>query len=223
MVDSPIEKKTVSVFPATFPSSPVIYLNTYSNEGQKVYEAAQAAGCPPFTLVAISGLDWNHDMVPWDSPAAFKKGESFTGGADDYLRLLVDEIIPEVESHLPDPPAWRGIAGYSLAGLFALYAIYQTDVFSRVATMSGSLWFPGFKEYIFSREPKRRPDCIYFSLGGREAKTRNPILKTVQENTEEIQAFYQSKGINTVFHLNPGNHFVQGAERTVAGIRWLLN
>ena len=106
MVDSPIEKKTVSVFPATFPSSPVIYLNTYSNEGQKVYEAAQAAGCPPFTLVAISGLDWNHDMVPWDSPAAFKKGESFTGGADDYLRLLVDEIIPEVESHLPDPPAW---------------------------------------------------------------------------------------------------------------------
>ena len=116
-----------------------------------------------------------------------------------------------------------GIAGYSLAGLFALYAIYQTDVFSRVATMSGSLWFPGFKEYIFSREPKRRPDCIYFSLGGREAKTRNPVLKTVQENTEEIQAFYQSKGINTVFHLNPGNHFVQGAERTVAGIRWLLN
>ena len=55
------------------------------------------------------------------------------------------------------------------------------------------------------------------------AKTRNPVLKTVQENTEEIQAFYQSKGIDTVFQLNPGNHFVQGIERTVAGIQWLLS
>lgn len=162
-------------------------------------------------------------MAPWDSPAAFKNGESFTGGANDYLRLLVKEIIPRAEKELAGPPAWRGIAGYSLAGLFALYAIYQTDVFSRVGCMSGSLWFPGFKEYIFFHEPKRRPDCIYFSLGDKEAKTRNPVLKTVQEKTEEIQTFYQNKGIDTVFRLNPGNHFVQGIERTVAGIHWLLS
>ena len=225
MIDPTMEKKNESVFPATFPGAPVIYLNTYSNEGQKVYEAAQAVGCPPFSLVAVSDLDWNHDMAPWDSPAAFKNwnGKPFIGGADDYLRLLVKEIIPRAEKELPGPPAWRGIAGYSLAGLFALYAGYQTDVFSRVGCMSGSLWFPGFKEYVFSHEPKRRPDCIYFSLGDKEAKTRNPVLKTVQENTEEIQAFYQSKGIDTVFQLNPGNHFVQGIERTVAGIQWLLN
>ena len=215
--------KHIAVFPCVVLNAPIIYLNTYSNEGQKVYEAAQAAGYLPFTLVAISDLGWNHDMAPWDSPAAFKNGEPFTGGADGYLRLLVEEIIPEAEKELVGPPAWRGIAGYSLAGLFALYAIYRTDVFSRVGCTSGSLWFPGFKEYIFSHEPKRRSDCIYFSLGDREAKTRNPVLKTVQENTEEIQAFYQSKGIDTVFQLNPGNHFVQGIERTIAGIQWLLN
>ena len=188
-----------------------------------MFEAAQAVGCPPFTLVAISNLAWNRDMTPWDSPAAFKNGEPFTGGADDYLRLLVEEIIPRAEKDLASPPAWRGIAGYSLAGLFALYAIYRTDVFSRVGCMSGSLWFPGFKEYVFSHEPKRRPDCIYFSLGDKEVKTRNPVLKTVQENTEEIQTFYQNKGIDTVFHLNPGNHFVQGIERTIACIQRLLS
>ena len=215
--------KTVSVFLANEPASPVIYLNTVSNEGQQVFKAAQAASRSPFTLVSISDLDWNHDMAPWNSPAAFKKGEPFTGGADDYLRLLVEEIIPRAEKELPGPPAWRGIAGYSLAGLFALYAIYQTDVFSRVGYMSGSLWFPGFKEYVFSHEPKRWPDCIYFSLGDREAKTRNPVLKTVKENTEAIHAFYQSKDIDTAFQLNPGNHFVQRIERTAAGIQWLLN
>ena len=218
-----IAEKGVDIFPSTETTAPTIYLNTFSGEGQKIYEAARAANYPQFALVAISDLDWNHDMAPWDSPAAFKNGEPFTGGADDYLRLLVEEIIPRAEKELSGPPAWRGIAGYSLAGLFALYAIYRTDVFSRVGCMSGSLWFPGFKEYVFSHEPKRRPDCIYFSLGDKEAKTRNPVLKTVQENTEEIQTFYQNKGIDTVFQLNPGNHFVQGIERTVAGIQWLLS
>ena len=217
-----IDGKAVSVFLGNKPGIPVIYLNTYSDEGQQVFEAVQAVGCLPFNLATISNLDWNHDMAPWDNPAAFKKGEPFTGGADDYLRLLVEEIIPRAEKELAGPPAWRGIAGYSLAGLFALYAIYQTDVFSRVGSMSGSLWFPGFKEYIFTHEPKRRPDCIYFSLGDKESKTRNPVLKTVQENTEEIRAFYQSKGIDTEFQMNPGNHFVQGIERTAAGIQWLL-
>ena len=215
--------KAVDVFLATEPGTPIIYLNTFSGEGQKVYEAAQAASCPPFALVAISDLDWNHDMVPWDSPPAFKNAEPCTGGADDYLRLPTEEIIPTAERKIAGVPRWRGIAGYSLAGLFALYAIYQTDVFSRVGCMSGSLWFPGFKEYIFSHEPKRWPDRIYFSLGDKEAKTRNPVLKTVQENTEEIRAFYQSKGIDTEFQLNAGNHFAHGIEWTAAGIQWLLS
>ena len=218
-----ISNKTVSVFTSFKPETPIIYLNTCSGEGQKIYEAAQAAGCPPFTLVAISNLDWNHDMAPWDSPPAFKNADPCTGGADDYLRLLTEEIIPAAEKEIGGIPCWRGLAGYSLAGLFALYAIYQTDLFSRVGSMSGSLWFPGMKEYIFSHEPKRWPDCMYFSLGDKESKTKNPILRTVQENTGEICAYYQRRGIDTVFQLNPGNHFVQSVERTAAGLCWLLN
>ena len=215
--------KMVSIFPSLEANAPIIYLNTFSDEGQKVYEASQAAGCPPFTLVAISDLDWNHDMVPWDSPPAFKNAEPCTGGADDYLRLLIDEIIPTAEKEIDGVPRWRGVAGYSLAGLFSLYAIYRTDLFSRVGSMSGSLWFPGMKEYILSHEPKRRPDHIYFSLGDKESKTRNPILRNVRQNTEEIQASYQGKGIDTVFQLNPGNHYDHAAERTAAGMVWLLN
>ncbi|WP_353733977.1 alpha/beta hydrolase-fold protein [Oscillibacter sp.] len=123
--------KTISIFSYAGSECPIIYLNTFSNEGQKVFEAAQAASCPPFTLVAISDLDWNHDMVPWDSPPAFKNADPCTGGADDYLRLLTEEIIPAAEKKITGVPCWRGIAGYSLAGLFALYSIYQTDLFSR--------------------------------------------------------------------------------------------
>ena len=218
-----IDGKTLTLFPSAEPGAPIFYLNTFSDEGQKVYEAAQAAGCPPFTLVAISDLDWNHDMVPWDSPPAFKNAEPCTGGADDYLRLLAEEIIPTAEKEIAGVPYWRGIAGYSLAGLFALYAIYQTDLFSRVGSMSGSLWFPGMKEYIFSHETKCRPDCMYFSLGDKESKTRNPVLRNVRQNTEEIHAFYRGKGIDTAFQLNPGNHYNQAVERTATGLCWLLS
>lgn len=218
-----VAEKVVNIFPSTETTAPIIYLNTFSGEGQKIYEAARAANYPQFTLVAISDLDWNHDMVPWDSPSAFKNAEPCTGGADDYLRLLTEEIIPTAEREIAGVPRWRGIAGYSLAGLFALYAIYQTDLFSRVGSMSGSLWFPSMKEYIFSHEPKRLPDYMYFSLGDKESKTRNPILRSVRQNTEEIQSFFQDKGIDTVFRLNPGNHYDHAAERTAAGLCWLLS
>lgn len=223
MYEFTIGGKSVSVFFSAEPDAPVIYLNTYSNEGQQVFQASQAVGCPPFTLAVISNLYWNHDMAPWDNPAAFKGGEPFTGGADNHLRLLVEEILPRTEKDLIGTPVWRGIVGYSLAGLFALYAIYRTDIFSRVGSISGSLWFPGWKEYVLTHEPKRPPDYAYFSLGDKESKTRNPILRSVQQDTEEIYDFYRAMGVDAVFQLNPGNHYDRAAERTAAGIAWLLN
>ena len=218
-----IGSKIVSIFPSTEPEVPIIYLSTFSGEGQKIFETAQAAGCPPFIRVTSSDLDWNHDIVPWNSPPAFKNAVPCTGGADDYLRLLMEEIIPTAEKDIKGVLSWRGIAGYSLAGLFALYAIYQSVLFSRVGSISGSLWFPGIEEYIFSHEAKRWPDCVYFSLGDKGGKTRNTVLRSVRQNTEEIHAFYRGKGIDTVFHLNPGNHYNQAVERKAAGVCWLLN
>ena len=82
--------------------------------------------------------------------------------------------------------------------------------------MSGSLWFPGFKEYVFSHEPKRWADCIYFSLGDREAKTRNPVLKTVQENTEAIHAHFLAQGIDTAF--GEGMALVERKAKRIGGL-----
>ena len=141
---------------------------------------------------------------------------------DEYLRLLTDVIVASAESELPGTPCWRGLAGYSLAGLFAVYALYGTDAFSRIASISGSLWLPGIKEYVVSHKPRRLPDRLYFSLGDKESKTRNPLLKTVGENTQAIYSYYRSQGIHTVFELNPGNHYNQAARRTAKGIAWLL-
>lgn len=218
-----IGQKQIDVFPGAEPGSPVVYLNTYGREGAQVLRLLQESGCRDLSLVTVSGLAWDHDMPPWDIPPISANDTPCTGGAGAYLRLLLEKIMPEAEDALPGKPVWRGIAGYSLAGLFAVYAVYQTDVFSRVGSISGSLWFPGIREYIFSHTLCRKPDCMYFSLGDKESRTRNPFLKCVQENTEAIRTFYERQGINTAFQLNPGNHFKDGALRTAAGIQWIVD
>ena len=48
-------------------------------------------------------------------------------------------------------------------------------------------------------------------------------MKCVRSNTEEIASFYKEQGIDTVFRLNPGNHFKNAAERSAAGIGWMLS
>ncbi len=217
-----IDNKRVTVYPGAGPDRPVIYLNTFAEEGSHVYKELNDAGCPDFTLVTISGLEWEHDMAPWDIPPVSKNAAPCTGGADEYLRLLTNEIVPRAEESVQGRVLWRGLAGYSLAGLFALYSVYQTELFSRIASMSGSLWFPGFREYVFSHEMKVSPERLYLSLGSKECKTRNPYLKTVQEHTEAIKAFYTKKGIDTVFCVNPGNHYKDAVSRTAAGIAWIL-
>ncbi len=88
--------------------------------------------------------------------------------------------------------------------------------------MSGSLWFPGFKEYVFSHEMKRQSEHLYLSLGDRECKTRNPYLRMVQEQTEAIYTFYTEQGIDTAFQFNPGNHYKDAIQRTATGIAWIL-
>ena len=176
-------------------------------------------GLPDFTLAGISGLDWNRDMVPWDLPG---EKESFTGGADDYLRLLTGTLLPAVEDCLPGPPGWRGIAGYSLGGLFALYALCRTEAFHGAASVSGSLWFPGIVEYLTEHEMSPGVCRVYLSVGSREARTRNPLMRPVRQNAEAVEALCRERGIRTTFVLNPGNHFFQPARRTAAGIAWLL-
>lgn len=217
-----VSDKKITVYPGSVPGSPVIYLNTFAEEGEQVALLLRGRACQDFTLVTVSGLAWNHDMAPWDIPPIAKNDTPCTGGAEEYLRLLADAIIPEAEKSVEGSVLWRGLAGYSLGGLFALHSIYHTECFSRIASVSGSLWFPGFREYVFSHEMKRVPECFYLSLGDRECKTRNPYLKKVQECTEEIHAFYEKKGIPATLQFNPGGHYKDAAERTASGIAWIL-
>lgn len=218
-----ISGKKITVYPSNAPGSPIVYLNSSEEEEEQICQALQEFQCPDFTFVTISGLNWYHDLTPWAMPPITESAPPSTGGADQYLRLLTEEIVPTVETALQGAPCWRGLAGYSLAGLFAIYSLYRTQTFTRIASMSGSLWFEGFREYVLDHEMKGRPKHLYLSLGDRECRTGNSYLKTVLERTEEIAARYAEMGIDTHFQLNPGNHFKNVLRRIAAGIAWILD
>lgn len=221
MMKFEIEGKQAALYPAEDKTRPLILLNEES-DGKEVFQTLCGMNCPDFSLLSVSGIDWNHDLSPWQCPPVFNRDAPFSGGADEYLNLLTRSIIPGAVEKGGLRPSFYGIAGYSLAGLFAIYSLYKTDLFSRAACMSGSLWFPDFVEYAESHEPLQKLEKLYFSVGDREERTRNELMKSVRVNMEKLAVWYSSKDIDVLSELNPGNHFKDPPLRIAKGILALL-
>jgi predicted alpha/beta superfamily hydrolase len=198
---------------------PVIYMNL---AGDVTDDVVRLLVDKRVILVTINGLNWDHDLTPWYAPRIFQDGNDFGDGADVYLQKLTGSIIPAVEAALGFSPCCRTLLGYSLAGLFAIYALYCTDIFDRVASISGSLWYDGFLDFMGKKVPLRQPQRVYFSLGDSEQNTKNPRLATVQNCTLEAENLMQRPGTKTVFEINPGGHFSDIPKRIAKGIQWIL-
>ena len=175
-----------------------------------------------FPLLCINHLEWQKDMCPWDSPALINTEKDFIGGADEYLSLLEKEIIPRALEILGEEPSYYALAGYSLAGIFALYAGYRSALFSRIASVSGSLWYPDFLSFAKEKKMLNKAERLYLSLGTEEAKTKHAVLSTIERKTRELVEHYQSSGYCVNFELNPGNHFCEVEQRIEKGIRWIM-
>ena len=164
-----------------------------------------------FCLTAIKVENWNTDLSPWGAPAVFGK-EAFGGGAGETLKEVLKYCTDRDKTYL--------IGGYSLAGLFALWAAYQTDVFRGVAAASPSVWFPGFTDYM--KENPIHTGTVYLSLGDREEKTRNPVMSTVGCRIREAHELLKEQGVNTVLEWNEGNHFRDADIRTAKAFAWTI-
>ena len=105
-------------------------------------------------------------------------------------------------------------------GLFAIYSGYKTDIFRKIVSASGSMWYPNFAEFVKENKISENIDKVYFSLGNKEKNSKNTMLKMVEDKTKEI---YDSIGnINKVYEENEGNHFQDETLRIAKGIKWIL-
>ena len=163
-----------------------------------------------FTLVAFRIRNWNVELSPWKAPAVFGR-EDFGEGASNTLCYVLDELVTRFKGNR------YCLGGYSLAGLFALWSGYQTDVFSSIVGASPSVWFPKWIEYADRHQMKANRVCL--SLGDKETKARNPIMARVGECIERMHKLLDCE---KMVEWNEGNHFKDNAIRTAKGLAWAI-
>lgn len=169
-----------------------------------------------FLLIAIQVESWNEDLSPWIAPPVFGN-EGFGEGAQKTLTYLELNIIkPLLEE---DKERRFFIGGYSLSGLFALWASYQVDYFYGVAAVSPSVWFEGFVEFVKSNVIQT--SMVYLSLGDKEEKTRNQRMAQVGEAIRTIYKHLSNEKL-CILEWNLGNHFKEPDVRMAKGLSWLL-
>ena len=143
---------------------------------------------------------------------AAKVDEDFGDGAVRTLEQILTLCTDKSRTYY--------IGGYSLAGLFSLWAAYQTDVFSGIAAASPSIWFPGFIEYM--KEHEIKSETVYLSLGDREEKTRNSVMSQVGNCIRMGYGWLIEHGINCNLEWNQGNHFREPDIRIAKAFAWVM-
>ena len=214
--------KQIELYGGVDAGAPLVIYHAVHGEGDSLWAAFGKTVSMQVSLAVINDIDWNHEMSPWAISPISAKDTPCSGGADEYLAKLTEEIMPAVLRELPTKPEDLILAGYSLAGLFALYAAYRTDLFTHIVSASGSLWYPGLVDFVKSHNMSKHVRSVYLSLGDKESHTRNKLLAAVEENTIEIEKYLVSQGMNATYERNPGNHYQDAELRVARGIKWTL-
>lgn len=212
----------INIYAASQKNVPCVYTNSYMEAGGELVKLAEKEDAPPFHLVSVSHLDWDADLSPWPAPAVISRDDNFQGGADTYCDFLLQEVVPFVQGHL-GKSSCNVICGYSMGGLFALWAPYRTEFFSRLVCASGSVWFPNFVEYVKRHPYPKNPEAVYLSLGDKETHSKNAYLQTTGKCMEELEAHFAGTGIETTFVENKGGHYDHPLHREALGITWVLS
>jgi predicted alpha/beta superfamily hydrolase len=128
--------------------------------------ALEAAGCEPGLIV---GIDNGGELrMPEYSPFANERYAG-SGAGDAYLHWLFDELKPFVDSHfrtMPGPET-TGIAGSSLGGLIAAYAVNAfPDQCAKAILYSPSIWLNASALLGFTQQQSPSAAARIYMVGG---------------------------------------------------------
>lgn len=152
-------------------------------------EAAQIAitegRVEPLIIVGVdhAGVDRIREYTPVKSETGRMKGQG--GGADDYGRMLIEELKPFIDLEYRTKPERQhtGMGGSSLGGLVTMYlGLKHPDVFSRLAVVSPSVWWAN--NYIIrqaARLGERIPLRIWLDIGKREGSRTKHQVRALKE------------------------------------------
>ena len=140
--------------------------------------------------------------------------------AGDTLAWL-EQAVPRIRRQYSIKEDGKAIlGGYSLAGLFALWAATQTDALYGVAAASPSVWFPGWSEYEAAHPIQAQR--VYLSLGDREEHTKNQTMAAVGDNIRTLHSALLQRGKACTLEWNAGGHFKDADLRTARAFSWVM-
>lgn len=222
-----IEGNTCYLYDQKFEqNSPIIYIGMQKDSKALAEEIKNIlmknAKDRHYLLVFYEIIDWDAGFSPWK--AELNNGKRiFTGEGMRTIQWLA-QCINEIESQykLSSKYNHHFAAGYSLAGLFSIWALYESEFFKGAASCSGSFWYPGWEEYILKRLPPLQ-SRIYLSLGKKEEKTNNSVMSQVGNRTRlQYEQIRKDSSILSILEWHNGGHFHQISWRMARGIEWLI-
>ena len=191
-----------------------------------------------FAMVFFDCVEWARALMPWADDAVSRDAE-VGRHAPDTLRFIEHALLPWLRERFGALPCIIG--GYSLGGLFALWAARNTDAFAAVAAASPSLWIKGWGEYAAAHPilpPKAttlhstlniphsesRSSAIHLSLGDREEHCRNQRMKRIGDcvRAEHALLCQQLSPTAVTLRWHEGGHFGAEAERTAEAFAWCI-
>lgn len=196
----------------------VLYILCFDREDGERVGKRLAPLCQTICVIKEEG-----DFSPWAGESLWP-GEKWGGGAGELLSALEKRIIPAAEEEWHLKVEHRLLAGYSLAGLCAMYAAYVTGCFDAFACVSGSLWYEGWIEFAAANVLNDPSAPVYISVGSKEKNTRNPRMARVEDSMQAYMKILkeQQRERPVIFELNPGTHFTDPEGRIRKGAEWLL-
>lgn len=200
---------------ASDPSAPCICFIDMVEHPFDVADAARALAC---NVISVPFANWDDALTPWPAAGLYRSDDDFKGLAGETLGTLKSETLPQVARENGLEPCTWAVAGYSLAGLFSLYAFAEDSCFQAVASMSGSVWYDGWTERLTEKEIPAQGRFAFLSIGTGEKRARERILKGVEDRTRQTAEILETKGCAVEFRTSPGGHFVHIDERVKAGL-----
>lgn len=212
------QNRNYTIFGDLKASTFLMYLVDESNpeDYEQIYQ--KVSNESQLCMISVSIHDWQGELSPWSAPAIFGKHD-FAGNAAKFLAELEGFWKWFKDEHNIESSQMY-LCGYSLAGLFTLWASSQTNLFTKIAAVSPSVWYFNFVEYM-QRNPIQTRE-VYMSLGDKEANAKNKVMATVKDCFEAVIQILQKQNISLTYEYNPGNHFQDVELRMMKGIQQLL-
>ena len=182
-------------------------------------ESIAALSGVPFVLVAFDVDNWMVDLMPWPDNNISREEDAGKKG-QATLEYVLLTLLPTLRDTYGPLPVLFG--GYSLGGLFALWASSQTDSFAAVAAASPSVWIKDWVPYAL--EHPTMANCVYLSLGNEEEHVKNRAIKKVGDCIrKEYEILTHNIGPDhCALVWEEGNHFTDNEGRTARAFAWCL-